>query len=120
MAQAAGLLDESLTGLSLQQFFTMHTSQALLTRQVDDVDLITQEVAKHSVERRLGPGHRLFSFGEAPDSFYLILKVPAHTLLRLVACRVLLVCPIRHLCFARQSGSVMLSIAHILPWWPCD
>jgi len=90
MAQAAGLLDESLTGLSLQQFFAMHASQAMLARQSDDVDQITQEVAKHSVERRLGPGHRLFSFGEAPDSFYLILKVrKCHIAVRFPCCRVL-------------------------------
>jgi hypothetical protein len=74
MAQAAGLLKESLTGLTLQQFFDMHCSQALLTSGVN-VGLITSEVAKLGLLRELPAGQRLFSFGDVPDSFFLILKV---------------------------------------------
>ncbi|KAF6261741.1 hypothetical protein COO60DRAFT_1699671 [Scenedesmus sp. NREL 46B-D3] len=73
MAQAAGLLKESLTGLTLQQFFDMHCSQALLTSGVN-VGVITREVGKLGLLRQLPAGQRLFSFGDAPDSFFLILK----------------------------------------------
>jgi hypothetical protein len=73
MAQAAGLLKESLTGLTLEQFFDMHCSQALLTSGVN-VQQITNEVAKLGVLRQLPAGQRLFSFGDCPDSFFLILK----------------------------------------------
>ncbi|KAF8062987.1 hypothetical protein HT031_003826 [Scenedesmus sp. PABB004] len=73
MAQAAGLLRQGLTGLDLRQFFEMHCSQALLTAGVDAAR-ITAEVAKLGVPRSLSPGQRLFSFGEEPNSFYLILK----------------------------------------------
>jgi hypothetical protein len=76
MAQAAGLLKESLTGLSLQQFFDMHCSQALLTSNVN-VGVITSEVEKLGLVRHLPAGQRLFSFGDVPDSFFLILKVNA-------------------------------------------
>jgi hypothetical protein len=74
MAQAAGLLKESLTGLTLQQFFDMHCSQALLTSNVN-VGVITSEVEKLGLVRHLPAGQRLFSFGDVPDSFFLILKV---------------------------------------------
>lgn len=74
MAQAAGLLKDALTGLSLQQFFAMHCSQALLTSGVD-VRSITQEVEKLGVLRHVAAGARLFCFGEVPESFFLVLKV---------------------------------------------
>lgn len=74
MAQSAGLLQDSLTGLSLHQFFVMHCSQNLLTAGFD-VEQITREVVKLGVERRIAAGQRLFTFGEVPDTFYLILKV---------------------------------------------
>uniref|UniRef100_A0A383VST7 STAS domain-containing protein n=1 Tax=Tetradesmus obliquus TaxID=3088 RepID=A0A383VST7_TETOB len=73
MAQAAGLLKESMTGLTLQQFFDMHCSQALLTSGVN-VGVITAEVAKLGLLRTLPAGQRLFSFGDSPESFFLILK----------------------------------------------
>eukprot|EP00878_Enallax_costatus_P013193 GHUV01013790.1.p1 GENE.GHUV01013790.1~~GHUV01013790.1.p1 ORF type:complete len:1035 (+),score=287.38 GHUV01013790.1:628-3732(+) len=73
MAQSAGLLQDSLTGLTLHQFFSMHCSQALLTAGVD-VEQIVAEVQKLGVERHIAPGQRLFSFGEVPETFYLILR----------------------------------------------
>lgn len=79
MAQSAGLLQDSLTGLTLHQFFSMHCSQALLTAGVD-VDQIVQEVEKLGVEKLIGADQRLFTFGEQPDTFYLILRVSARLL----------------------------------------
>lgn len=74
MAQSAGLLKDSLTGLSLQQFVAMHCGQLLLTSGVD-VTSIVKEVEKLGVMRHVPAGQRLFSFGDMPDSFFLILKV---------------------------------------------
>lgn len=72
------MLQEPLTGLTLQQFLTMHCEAALLTRNIN-VDAVTAEVAKLSSQREVAAGHTLFTFGETPESFFLILKVwPAH------------------------------------------
>jgi hypothetical protein len=75
MAQASGLLQDGLTGLSLLQFFSMHCSQGLLTSGGVNVQQIADEVAKLGAERSVAAGQRLFSFDERPDSFFLILKV---------------------------------------------
>ena len=74
LAEAYGLLQEPLTGLSLQQFLAMHCQEALLTRGID-VGAVTAEVAKLAVQRHVAEGHTLFSFGEVPDSFFLMLQV---------------------------------------------
>lgn len=68
------MLQEPLTGLNLQQFLAMHCEAALLTRNIN-VDAVTAEVAKLSSQREVAAGHTLFTFGETPESFFLILKV---------------------------------------------
>lgn len=75
MAHAAGLLQDSLNGLNLRQFFVMHCRDGLLTSKGANVGQISDEVAKLGREMTVGRGHQLFGYGEAPDSFYLILKV---------------------------------------------
>lgn len=52
----------------------MHCSEALLTRSID-VEAVTAEVSKLAVVRQVVEGQQLFTFGEVPDSFFLILKV---------------------------------------------
>lgn len=52
----------------------MHCSEALLTRGID-VAAVTAEVSKLGVQRTVAEGEKLFSFGEVPESFFLILKV---------------------------------------------
>lgn len=74
LAESYGILQEPLTGLTLAQFLAMHCSEALLTRGID-VDAVTAEVSKLAVVREVAEGQQLFSFGEVPESFYLILKV---------------------------------------------
>lgn len=74
MAESYGILQEPLTGLTLAQFLAMHCSEALLTRSID-VDAVTAEVSKLAVVREVAEGQQLFTFGEVPESFYLILKV---------------------------------------------
>lgn len=74
LAESYGILQEPLTGLSLGQFLAMHCSEAMLTRSID-VDAVTAEVAKLAVIRGVPEGQALFSFGEVPESFFLILKV---------------------------------------------
>jgi hypothetical protein len=74
MAQASGLLREGLTGLTLRQFLAMHLAQCSAIPGAD-VDDITAELAARGTERRLPPGARVFSWGDQPDSFFLVLKV---------------------------------------------
>ena len=81
MAEALGMLQDSLSGMSLQQFFAMHCKEGLLTSQgVDAIDVsqIAAEVAKLGQQRRLVQGERLFSF-EFPESPGALLKF-LHTL----------------------------------------
>lgn len=74
LADSYGILQEPLAGLTLSQFLSMHCSEALLTRSID-VEAVIAEVSKLAVVRQVAEGQQLFTFGEVPDSFFLILKV---------------------------------------------
>jgi hypothetical protein len=78
MAESYGILQEPLTGLTLQQFLATHCQEALLTRSID-VDAVTAEVSKLGLVRHVPEGASLFSFGEVPESFFLILQVGCET-----------------------------------------